>query len=177
MITGELENNMQSIVDQFQHRYERGLEHHDVNCSCSQACESKAVTYRVKFIKPTNGSRDELQVNIDSKIDCATLQSVQVRFLSYQNSGKPSIAKFTQSLIERYKQNNIYRRGSEDFDEDKVKESISQEVSGKILRHSCSHTTDYKKNIFPEPELLLLLSPICVLYGFPPLHLRYTEIL
>ncbi len=85
------------------------------------------VTYKFKFTTPneTRGS----EVIILGK-EHSHRQIVNVLFMSYQNSGKPAIASFSQTLIEKYKNDKIYKTEKDKFDNEKIKVAITQDVIG-----------------------------------------------
>ncbi|KAF0979550.1 hypothetical protein FDP41_001414 [Naegleria fowleri] len=112
----------------------------------------------------------ETKQNIEHEIPCLKIstknivhnhtQTLVVRLLSFQNCGKPSITKLANSIFEELKHKQ---------DMENLKELVRHHVSEKLHRHT-------KENI-PEPNMLISFStPVLLLHGFSPLHLKYTQI-
>jgi len=89
------------------------------------------------------------------KIENNQNRVLDIRFISFATSGKPNIAKLADSICNDIK--------------DKTRVDIKQTVNSTIQ--------SYVKECIPEPNLLLAFSkPVLILHGFPPLHLKYTQI-
>ncbi|KAL9649974.1 hypothetical protein ABK040_014979 [Willaertia magna] len=110
-------------------------------------------------------------------------RTLKIRFISFNSSGKPNITKLTNQLLNEMKMslhdngaNNNNKNIDNNVDNDKVDKNNNEEIHEKINEIVQKRVNLYVKEFMPEPNLLIVFSkPVLVLFGFPPLHLRYTE--
>ncbi|KAG2383216.1 hypothetical protein C9374_004553 [Naegleria lovaniensis] len=126
-----------------------------------QSSDEFTINQNIKIVEVRQVENEIPYLKISTTRNISHIQSLTVRLLSFQNSGKPSITKLANSIYEELKH---HEQDLEHFNE-----LVRHKVNETLHRH-------IKENI-PEPNILISFSnPVLILHGFSPLHLKYTQI-